>query len=197
MHRVFIGIGSNIHPAQNIRAGVQELSRIFGALRLSSVYQSRAVGFDGPDFYNLVAEVQSELPVSELYRICREIEIRFGRSGNTRKFSSRTLDLDLLLVGEHIVPEDEPNLPPLPRPEIDFNAFVLWPLAEIAPHVVHPLSKRPLASLWQDYLQQHSSQQQSGRLAQQLWPIQFDWGGENDVSAGSVNTLATACSRQD
>lgn len=189
MARVFIGIGSNIQPARHIRSGVQALAEEFGRLRLSSVYESRAVGFDGPDFYNLVAEVESDQPVESLHSLCREIETRFGRQPEAQKFSSRTLDLDLLLVGQTVVADDNLNCPQLPRPEIDYNAFVLWPLAELAPHYQHPLHQVSLASLWQRYLQQHGE-----GLTKSVWPIHFDWG-QRSVPEASLNTSSTARSR--
>lgn len=145
MATIYISLGSNINREQNTRAGINALKQAFGKLRLSSVYESEAVGFDGDAFYNMVIACEVSTPVQQTNQILREIEDANGRDRSGPKFSSRTLDLDLLLYDDLIL--DEHGLK-LPRGEILKNAFVLWPLAEIAPQLKHPKTATCYADLW-------------------------------------------------
>lgn len=136
---VFVGIGSNLAPSENLRLAVRELRRKHGVLRLSTVYRNTAVGFDGADFLNMVAAFDSSLSPAALNADFERIHRLAGRVRDGEHLVSRTLDIDLLLYGREISDD-----PPLPRPDIlDYN-FVLEPLAEIAPDVVHPLTGRRL-----------------------------------------------------
>ena len=145
MAQVFIGVGSNINPRQNIRLAVELLGDAFGELQLSSVYQSEAVGFAGDDFYNMVVGLQTDRPIEELARFLRQLEFAHGRPKNPSPDSGRQIDLDILTydnaVGEFGAVE-------LPRAEILYNAFVLWPLAEIAGESLHPVEQKSYAELW-------------------------------------------------
>ncbi len=163
MARIYIGVGSNIERERYLKAGVAALGQALQRLRCSAVYESRAVGFDGDDFYNLVVEAQTELPLPALMALLREIELAHGRTADARKFSSRTLDLDLLSYDERVL--TEPLV--LPRAEILTNAFVLRPFAELAPQWRHPLAGQTLASLWQAY---DAAQQPLRQVELALWP---------------------------
>ena len=145
MATIYISLGSNIDRDKNTRAGVAALKQVFGELTLSSVYESEAVGFEGDAFYNMVIACSVETPVHETNQILRDIEDAHGRDRSGPKFSSRTLDLDLLLYDDLVL--DEKGLI-LPRGEILKNAFVLWPLAEIAPNLKHPVVQSSYADLW-------------------------------------------------
>lgn len=160
MVSVYISVGSNINRDFNVRGGVKMLAEHFGALTLSSVYESAAVGFSGDPFYNLVVGVQTNLSISDCVNLLKKIEDQFGRVRGAEKFSGRTLDLDLLTYDQVIC--DVPVQ--LPRGEITENAFVLWPLAEIAPEQIHPTTRQSYAELWQAY-----------NKPQKLWPIDFSW----------------------
>ncbi|RLV61743.1 2-amino-4-hydroxy-6-hydroxymethyldihydropteridine diphosphokinase [Parashewanella curva] len=163
MAKVYISVGSNIEPEKHFRLGLQALSNHFKALNLSSVYLSEAVGFDGGDFLNMVVGAETERTINEVVDILKAIEFENGRAKDAKKFSSRTLDLDLLLYDDKIC-----QLPVrLPRSEITFNAFVLWPLAEIAPNLVHPELSKTYSVLWQEY----------DKSSQLLKPIAFDFLG--------------------
>ena len=145
MATIYISLGSNISREENTRAGIAALRQAFGDLVLSSVYESEAVGFDGDAFYNMVIAWEISRSVHESNQILRDIEDAHGRDRSGPRFSSRTLDLDLLLYDDLIL--DENGLK-LPRGEILKNAFVLWPLAEIAPQLIHPEAAISYAQLW-------------------------------------------------
>ena len=145
MATIYISLGSNIDREKNTRAGIKALQQAFGGLVLSSVYESEAVGFDGDAFYNMVIACEVTTAVHDTNQILRDIEDANGRDRSGPKFSSRTLDLDLLLFDDLVL--DEKGLS-LPRDEILKNAFVLWPLAEIAPDLIHPEARLSYAELW-------------------------------------------------
>ncbi|MCK4834607.1 MAG: 2-amino-4-hydroxy-6-hydroxymethyldihydropteridine diphosphokinase [Gammaproteobacteria bacterium] len=148
MATIYISLGSNINREENTRAGIEALKKAFGELILSSVYESEAVGFDGDAFFNMVIACEADLPVHDTNQVLRDIEDANGRDRSGPKFSSRTLDLDLLLYDDLVI--DEKGLK-LPRGEILKNAFVLWPLAEIAPELKHPETGTGYAELWKAF----------------------------------------------
>ncbi len=144
MNRVYLSLGSNIDPESHIHGAIAALSARYGALIISPVYQTPAVGFDGDDFYNLVVGLDTAESVQTLATACREIEAAEGRRRSDQRFSARTLDIDLLTVGA-IVHEQNPMLP---RDEILEYAFVLKPLADIAPDEQHPTDGRCYRDIW-------------------------------------------------
>ena len=145
MARVYVGIGSNIEREPNIRAAVQALRDRFGKLTLSSVYENRPIGFEGENFYNLVAAFDTDKTPEAVSAILHDIERRRGRKRGPSRFTSRTIDLDLLLYNDLI--REQVTLH-LPRREIDEYACVLRPLAELAPEARHPRSGETFATLW-------------------------------------------------
>lgn len=148
MPTVFISIGSNINKKQNISGAVKALEARFGPLILSHVYESEAVGFDGDNFYNLAAAFDTDVSLEELDTILTEIEDRHGRRRAGERFTSRTLDLDLLLYGDLVRHDSGFDIP---RKEILEFAFVLQPLAEIAPALRHPETGVSYAEMWQRF----------------------------------------------
>lgn len=160
--QVFLSLGSNIDRDANIRGGLDALASQFGEVRLSPVYESEAVGFDGAAFYNLVAEIRTGMPVGALAQVLRDIEAAHGRRRGEKKFSSRTLDIDILTYGNLCGEIDGVQLP---RDEILKHAFVLLPLADLAPDARHPESGKRYAELWQAL----------DLSAQKLWQVPFDW----------------------
>jgi 2-amino-4-hydroxy-6-hydroxymethyldihydropteridine diphosphokinase len=162
MASVYVSIGSNINREENIRSGLRSLRQAFGDLRLSSIYDSEAVGFDGAAFYNLAAGFDTALDVHAVVACLRDIEDAHQRRRDGPRFSSRTLDIDLLLYDDMVL--DDPTLK-LPRAEILHNAFVLAPLAEIAPTLRHPEVDLTYAELWQRFDQ---DSQQLTRLDRSL-----------------------------
>ncbi len=145
MPRVFIGLGSNIEREINLRSALNALEKEFGALICSSIYESATVGFDGDPFYNMVLSFETHRALPEVMMILRKIEVGHGRARASNKFSSRTLDLDLMLFGD-LISKEEGCI--LPRGDILRYAFVLEPLAEIAPELVHPVQKKTYAEIW-------------------------------------------------
>lgn len=154
--RGYISIGSNIDKEIHIPASLRALERQFGTLTISSIYESEAVGFSSDAFHNLIVGFDSDLDVKAVAKQLRDIELDNGRTRNSQKFSARTLDLDLILYGDLIISDGRLQIP---RDEIEKYAFVLEPLAEIAPTDIHPVSGISYAELWQQFdktdLQQH------------------------------------------
>lgn len=148
MARVFISIGSNIEREKHIRAGVHALKKRFGHLILSSVYEADAVGFNGEPFLNLIAAFDTQKTAAQVDLIFDQVEKQHGRTSEQKKFNPRTLDLDLVLYGDHI--SQDPKLE-IPRAEITRYAFVLEPLAEIAGDLKHPVLNTSYDELWQRF----------------------------------------------
>lgn len=153
--RGYISIGSNIDKQHHISAGLQALEKYFGALLISSIYESTAVGFVGDSFYNAVVGFDSDLTVTAVAQQLRQIELDNGRRLDSQKFSSRTLDLDLILYGDCIIDDGQLQIP---RHDIERYAFVLEPLAEIAPDAIHPMTGISYGKLWQQFDKTHSQQ---------------------------------------
>ena len=141
-----LGLGSNVAAGKHLRAAVLALRERFDGLRLSPLYRSRAVGFEGADFINFAAAIETSLAPADLHTWLRELEDRHGRRRDVPKFSDRTLDVDILLYGDLVL--DDPELQ-LPRPEILRFAHVLRPLAELVPEQLYPGRDETLAELWQ------------------------------------------------
>lgn len=148
MPEVYLSIGSNVDRDLHIPAALVELRDFFGELDISSVYESQAVGFEGDPFYNLVVGFQTEMPVHQVAATLSEIEDRHGRTRDAKKFAPRTLDIDLILYGSLVIREGKLKLP---RPELSDYAFMLEPLAEIAPNLAHPLLGQTCGELWAAY----------------------------------------------
>lgn len=145
MARVYVSVGSNMDRERNIRSCIEILKKRFGSLVISTVYQSRAVGFEGDDFFNLVVGFDTKMDVYTLVKLLRSIEACHNRRRNKTRFSPRTLDLDLLIYDDLVLEETELHIP---RDEITRYAFVLCPLAEVAGQWFHPLIKHTLTELW-------------------------------------------------
>lgn len=142
----YLSIGSNIAPAQNIQKCIARLRREFGQLEISSIYQCAAVGFEGEDFLNLVVGLETQLDPRGLSDRLKALEEQLGRRRDVAKFSDRCIDIDLLLHDLNV--GDFAGLI-LPRDEILKYPFVLMPLAELVPELVHPVVNQTLQDLWQ------------------------------------------------
>jgi 2-amino-4-hydroxy-6-hydroxymethyldihydropteridine diphosphokinase len=160
-HIIYVSVGSNVDKEKNTKSGLQAMYLVFGELLLSSVFESESVGFKGNNFYNLVIRANTTLSITEVCLVLKQTEQDNKRQRKEQQFAPRTLDLDLLLYDRQV--STQPII--LPRPEVLYNAFVLQPLAEIAPSEIHPVMKKSYANLWHTY----------DKSQQKLWPIKFDW----------------------
>lgn len=142
MPEIFVGLGSNIEPEENLRAALAALRNRFGDMRWSSVYRSPAFGFKGPEFLNMVVGFSADIGVDALEARLSELENARGRNLGPRS-GSRTIDLDLLLYGRRVDASRR-----LPRADVLEYPFVLAPLAEIAPDLAHPVTGIPLGLAW-------------------------------------------------
>jgi len=145
---VYVGLGSNIDPEHNLHVGISELRERYGELLISAVYRSQAVGFDGDDFLNLVVRFESDASPAE---ICETIELIHNLTGRDRKsgkWESRPLDIDLLLYNDLVMDERSVRIP---RDDVLEYSFVLRPLAELAPDLVHPVTGRTMLEHWQEF----------------------------------------------
>lgn len=160
MSQIFISVGSNIEREKHINAGIAGLTQHFSDIRLSTVYESEAVGFEGSHFYNLVVAATTSLSIEDVVKVLKRIEDDNGRIRGDKKFAPRTLDLDLLLYDDVVCQTPVA----LPREEIKHNAFVLLPLTELAGELSHPETKQTFATMWKNSANQ-----------QKLWPVDFKW----------------------
>jgi 2-amino-4-hydroxy-6-hydroxymethyldihydropteridine diphosphokinase len=145
---VYVAAGSNVAPERHLARAVAELAREFPAARFSPWYRNRAVGFDGDDFINLVAGFDTALPVHQVLERLHAIEMLCGRPRAAPRWAPRTMDLDVLLYGDLVC--DEPGLK-LPRPDLLKRAYMLGPLAALAPEVVHPVAGLTIGELWRRF----------------------------------------------
>jgi 2-amino-4-hydroxy-6-hydroxymethyldihydropteridine diphosphokinase len=146
MSTAWLGLGSNVNAETHIRAGISALKETFGDVSLSPAYASTAVGFEGADFINLVARVETDMQPLELRQFLRDLEDRYGRKRDAPKFSDRSLDIDILLYDDLVLLS--PVLE-IPRAEILKFAHVLKPLADLDPGLVHPSELRSLNDIWE------------------------------------------------
>jgi len=142
---IYVAAGSNIEPERNLTQASRELLRVFPDTRCSSWYRNPAVCLQGDDFINFVAGFTSSLPVHEVVQRLQAIETLCGRPRDAPRWAPRSMDLDILLYGELIC--EEPRLK-LPRPDLLKRAFMLGPLAELAPDLVHPTAGVTIRELW-------------------------------------------------
>ena len=146
MAKCAIALGSNLGNSLDTAANaLKALTNIPGVdlIATSSWYQTKPVGPPQPDYVNGCVVLQVQQNPEELLTILQAIELQFGRV-RTEKWGARTLDLDILLY-ENLVMQT-PKLT-IPHPNLTERAFVLVPLAEIAPNWIEPVSKKAIAQL--------------------------------------------------
>ncbi|MDH3608348.1 MAG: 2-amino-4-hydroxy-6-hydroxymethyldihydropteridine diphosphokinase [Gammaproteobacteria bacterium] len=148
MARVYVSIGSNIDKEKNIPSSVKALHEHFGDLDISNVYETKAVGFEGDDFHNLVVGFDTDESPLEISNVLKKVEADHDRTRGKEKFESRTLDLDQLLYGDLVMQMDGVNLP---HTDILRYNFVLKPLTELAGEVEHPEEEKTINELWEAY----------------------------------------------
>lgn len=148
MPKILLGLGSNINREENIRSGVDLVSRFLKKMKVSPVYESPAFGFVGDPFFNLAISGMTDTPLDELVVLLREIEFSHGRAADAEKFSSRQLDIDVLLYGDKTGLVDGIQLP---RAELVEQAYVLKPVCDIEADWHHPVSQKTFRLLWQEF----------------------------------------------
>ncbi len=153
MSTVYLSIGSNIDPYPNMRDCKVELHYHFNQTTWSPVYSSPAVGMEGDDFLNAVVKVDTTQSIDKVLSICNDIEQKQGRVRTSNKFSSRTLDIDMLLYDNEIIENKKLQLP---RAEILSAAHVLVPLVDIASEVIHPVEKKTLKHILDEIAENNS-----------------------------------------
>ncbi|MEO6064839.1 MAG: 2-amino-4-hydroxy-6-hydroxymethyldihydropteridine diphosphokinase [Lysobacterales bacterium] len=152
MARAWLSLGSNIQPRQHLAAALAELRARFGTLAESPWYRTRAVGFDGPDFFNLTVEMESDLGPLELAAWLHDVEAQHGRDRTQPRFANRTLDIDIVLYDDLVMEGSGPVR--IPRDELG-HAFVLRPLSDLVPDLVPPDGDpRTLSQRWCDLPEQ-------------------------------------------
>jgi 2-amino-4-hydroxy-6-hydroxymethyldihydropteridine diphosphokinase len=152
MHSAYLSLGSNLDPERHLRAAAKALRERFAEVVFSSVLRTPAIGFDGPDFFNAAAIVRTDLDPHALDAWLHALEAAQGRDRTKPRFASRTLDIDIVFFDALIIEPNDGSHLQIPRPELQ-HAFVLQPLAQIAPDFRDPLSGQTLAQLWQAHPQ--------------------------------------------
>jgi len=161
MINIALGLGSNIEPEKNLKAAVVALNREFAPLKLSPVYQSQAVGFSGDDFLNMVVLGHTDLSLPELISSLKTLENKLGRVRSDKKFSSRLIDIDIVIYGDRVCQHPIE----LPRPELFEQAYVLRPMADVMPQQQCPGRSQTFAELWRNFAQ----------ADQPLTPVRLDF----------------------
>lgn len=175
MTAIFLGIGSNCDRDQHLSRGLDALQQLLGPLDLSPVFESDAVGVLGRRFYNMVVGAETHLSLSDLNAALKAIEAVCGRRDSPSP-GRITLDIDILSFGDLTGVHAGQTLP---RPEVVRNAFVLWPLALLAPNAVLPGRDQSYAELWAGW-----------QGDQQLWPVAFRWKGQALTSRALLEAAA-------
>ena len=150
MTTVLLSLGSNVRPADYLAAAIRALRGQFTVTAVSPAYRTPAVGFDGPAFLNNAVAIDTDWSLARIEDWLHALEDAHGRDRSGPKFSDRTLDVDVVFLGDAVI--EEGGKLRIPRPELK-HAFVLQPLADIAPDFVDPVSGRTLAALWQAHPQ--------------------------------------------
>ena len=145
MSLVSFSIGSNIDREKNVGFAIKALRQNFNSVQLSPIYETKAVGFKGDDFFNLVGQFETSLNLAEVRALFNQLEQQSGRSMSHQPFENRTLDLDLLLFDDLIYQDEAMKLP---HPDILAFDFVLMPLSQMMPDFIHPQTGQSLATLW-------------------------------------------------
>ncbi|MCB0191123.1 MAG: 2-amino-4-hydroxy-6-hydroxymethyldihydropteridine diphosphokinase [Anaerolineae bacterium] len=150
LNTAYLSLGSNIEPETNIKSAVELLARHTKLLAVSSVWETKPVGFTKQaNFLNAAAIVQTKLPAQQLKeRALRKIEKLLGRVRQANKNAPRSIDIDIMLFNRQIFTMGDRHIP---DPEILERPFVALPLAEIAPDYVHPETGQTLKEIAESF----------------------------------------------
>jgi 2-amino-4-hydroxy-6-hydroxymethyldihydropteridine diphosphokinase len=148
MSHVYVAIGSNVNAELNVVRAARELQRIFPDARFSAWYRNAAVGFEGDDFVNGVVGFTTDLPLRAVIEQLHAVEALCGRARDAPRWAPRAMDLDVLLFDDLVCTEPDIKLP---RPDLLKRPYMLGPMAEVAPEVVHPILHLTMGELWQSF----------------------------------------------
>jgi len=140
----YLSLGTNLgNRIVNLQSAIDEINLSVGHVRkISSVFKTRSWGFEGEDFYNICLEVSSSLTPEKMIKTVLDIERKLGRLRSTQQgYNNRIIDIDILLFDDEIIFYNDLKVP---HPEMLKRKFVLVPLTEIAPNVIHPIAKKTI-----------------------------------------------------
>ena len=149
MPKIYLSLGSNIKPEENLHKAKELLNQEYQSEKESKIYKTKSEGFEGEDFLNQVICLLTEDSPDRVVATLKDIEKKIGRKDRSEKFSDREIDIDLLLYGNYVgkvLGKD------IPHKDIDLYRFVLEPLAEIAPDLIHPKYQEKISEIWQKKL---------------------------------------------
>jgi len=149
MPTVLLSLGSNQQPQSHLYSALNALHQRFAPILISPTYRTQAVGFIGPDFLNNAVKLDTETSLPELEQWLHALEDEHGRKRSPGRYANRTLDMDVVYYGNTVM-YTPANTLRIPRPEIK-HAFVLKPLADIAPDFIDPVQKQSLLAMWQQH----------------------------------------------
>ena len=146
MITTFVGVGSNIDREYHARMAVAELSALGNNIAVSNVYDCASVDFDSARFFNFVVQLDTAMSLPQFSHALREIEVKWGREKEAKKYQDRTLDLDIILFGEQVSSAQ----PQIPRDDIYKYPFVIQPLYDLCPDRLIPNDGRYIKDIWLD-----------------------------------------------
>ena len=149
MPKIYLSLGSNIKPEENLNKAKELLSQEYRFEKESKTYKTKSEGFEGEDFLNQVVCFTTEDSAEKVVGSLKDIEKKIGRKNRSEKFSDREIDIDLLLYGKYVGKALGKDIP---HKDIDLYRFVLEPLAEIAPDLVHPRNLEKISEIWKKKL---------------------------------------------
>ena len=147
MNRVFLLLGGNLGNKSAIFKEAQNIlqKKLGKIVKKSSIYETEPWGFKAKDnFWNQALIIETSLSPKNVLKITKDTETELGRIRGEKRYTSRTIDIDILFLGNVII--DEPNLE-IPHPRMINRRFVLVPLSEIAPDMIHPAFKKSITEL--------------------------------------------------
>lgn len=148
MARIYVALGSNIDRQRNIASALDCLTERFGCLSVSNVYATKACGIVGDEFFNLVVGFDCDDDVETIVEALKSIESAHGRDAANSHDTSGILDLDLLTYAARVIHDGKISIP---RADIVTCAFVLKPLADIAPDIRHPSIGTTYQAMWDEF----------------------------------------------
>jgi deoxyguanosine kinase len=164
-HNVYLSLGSNMgNRFEFLQNAVNLLFEEVGSIvKISSVYETPAMGFEGEPFFNCAVWMQTDLKPSKILKTVLEIEKTLGRKRNTSKtYSSRPIDIDILFIDDLIIESEKLTVP---HPEMANRKFVLQPLAELNSQLIHPISGKKIIRILSETEDESVLQKQSKWLS--------------------------------